>query len=234
MLPSLPHSRFARTPAFGSAADTVADPIADAAEQQNVERQHTTAQQSHFLREGGVVLGGRHAPAAQSALDGSRERGVDQRGHNKASGRARQARIRYRDHGVSSSSRREPRVLQHSRDDRHHGQRDRQKYFPAQPHELVVAIARNHRLHHGEQKEDEQRFEKEPDHPRHPGEGRERRRRQPPAEKQDRRHSAHGRDRDVFAEKEQQERRRGIFDRKTRDQLGFSFHQIEWGAVGLG
>src|SRR5262245_32706142 len=52
----------------------------------------------------------------------------------------------------------QPENLQHRCDDRHHGQRQRQKHLPAQPHELIVAVARHECLHHCEQEEDEQIF----------------------------------------------------------------------------
>ena len=52
-------------------------------------------------------------------------------------------------------------------------------------------------------------------------------RRQPAAEKQDCRHRAHGRDRDVFAEHEQQIGRRRIFDHEAGDEFGLCFDEIE-------
>src|SRR5947209_18963059 len=105
MLPSLSRSRFARALSYGSSTNTVAEPIAQPTEHQNVEGQHATAHQRKILRESAVVLGSRHAPGAQSALDGSGERVVDQRGDQQSYGRAGEPRIRYRDHGVSPSSR---------------------------------------------------------------------------------------------------------------------------------
>src|SRR6476469_5853286 len=60
-------------------------------------------------------------------------------------------------------------VLNDASDDCHHRQRQRQKHLPAEAHELVVAIAWNHGLGHGEQKEHEQRLEREPDYAGHPG-----------------------------------------------------------------
>src|SRR5439155_22814876 len=47
--------------------------------------------------------------------------------------------------------------------ERHPEQRKRQEHLPAEPHELVVAIARHDRLHHGEHEEDETEFAQEPD-----------------------------------------------------------------------
>src|SRR5947209_6527923 len=58
----------------------------------------------------------------------------------------------------------------------------RQDNLPSQPHELIIAIARDERVRHGEQEEYERRLEGEPDRPRHPGEGRNRKRRQPSAQ----------------------------------------------------
>src|SRR5215813_9550858 len=69
--------------------------------------------------------------------------------------------------------------------DRHHRERQWQEYFPAEPHQLVVAIAWNHGLGHGEQEKHEQRLEREPDHAGHPGEWRNRDRRQPATKEED-------------------------------------------------
>src|SRR5512144_1586449 len=62
--------------------------------------------------------------------------------------------------------------LQDRRHDDHHGERQRQEHLPAEPHQLVVAIARDHGLDHGEQEEQEAGFQREPYHARNPGEGR--------------------------------------------------------------
>src|SRR6185437_17034661 len=75
-------------------------------------------------------------------------------------------------------------VLDDSCDDHNHGKRQRKKHFPAKPHELIVAIAWNHRLCHGEQEKHEERLEREPDHAWYPGKRRIGHRRQPAAEKQ--------------------------------------------------
>src|SRR5690242_3359664 len=63
-------------------------------------------------------------------------------------------------------------VLDDGGNNRHHGKRQGQKYLPAEPHELIVAIPRHHGLGHGEQEKYEQRLEREPDNARYPGEGR--------------------------------------------------------------
>src|SRR6185312_8377328 len=76
-------------------------------------------------------------------------------------------------------------VLDDGGDNHHHGHRQRQEHLPAEPHELIVAIARHNRLGHGEQEKQKERLEHEPDRPRHPGERRIRHWRPPAAEKQD-------------------------------------------------
>src|SRR3954466_12627776 len=68
-----------------------------------------------------------------------------------------------------ASLRREPGKMQNARDDDHRGERNRQKHLPAQPHQLVVAIARHDRLRHREQEEHEADLQHEPDHAGHPG-----------------------------------------------------------------
>src|SRR5215212_4041179 len=87
---------------------------------------------------------------------------------------------------IMSSLRRETAELQHRSDDHHHGERERQKDFPAKPHQLVVAIARHNRLRHREQEEQEQRLEREPDDAGYPGEWRDRYGWKPSAQEQDR------------------------------------------------
>src|SRR6185437_14427463 len=62
--------------------------------------------------------------------------------------------------------------LQHRRHDDDHGKRERQENLPAEPHQLVVAVARHHGLDHGEQEEQEANFQREPYHARIPGEWR--------------------------------------------------------------
>ena len=113
-------------------------------------------------------------------------------------------------------------------------ERERQEHLPAEPHQLVVAVARHDRLHHREHEEDEADFEHEPDDARHPGERREVEGRQPAAEEEDRGQRADQHDRDVFAEHEQQIGRRGIFDHEAGDELQFRLRQVEGRPVGLG
>src|SRR5947209_12024062 len=76
--------------------------------------------------------------------------------------------------------------LQHGGDDGHHGERERKENLPAEPHQLIVAIARHDRLGDAEQEEEEQRLEQEPHDPRYPRERRQRKRRQPAPPEQDR------------------------------------------------
>ena len=58
-----------------------------------------------------------------------------------------------------------PLRLQHqiARDQEHPDQRDRQEDLPAEPHQLVVAVARHGRLHPGEDEEEEQDLAEEPE-----------------------------------------------------------------------
>src|SRR5258705_10657779 len=80
---------------------------------------------------------------------------------------------------MATSFRREPRELQHGGDDDHHRQRQWQKHLPAEPHQLVVAIARHDRLRHRKQEEHEKRLENEPTDPGNPGKRRSGDRRKP-------------------------------------------------------
>src|SRR6267154_3327982 len=88
---------------------------------------------------------------------------------------------------IATSCRRNPREMQYAGDDDHHRQRQWQENLPAEPHQLVVAVARHDRLRHRKQEEHEKNLEREPNHSRHPGERRYRDRRQPAAKEQDRR-----------------------------------------------
>src|SRR5476651_359151 len=71
---------------------------------------------------------------------------------------------------IATSFRRDPRKLQHAGDHNHHRERQRQEHLPAQPHQLVVAVARHDRLRHRKQEEHEKYLEREPDHAGYPGE----------------------------------------------------------------
>src|SRR5580698_5530907 len=103
---------------------------------------------------------------------------------------------------MTTSFRREPRKMQHTGDDHHHRQRYRQKHLPAEPHQLVVAVARHDRLRHRKQEEHEKRLEHKPDYSGHPGEWRIGDRWQPATQEQDGSQRAHRGDRDIFAEHE--------------------------------
>src|SRR4051812_1715364 len=50
-----------------------------------------------------------------------------------------------------------------ARDERHPDQREGKEYLPAEPHQLVVAVARHGRLHPGEDEEEEQDLAEEPE-----------------------------------------------------------------------
>src|SRR6185312_4351582 len=69
-------------------------------------------------------------------------------------------------------------------------QRERQKHFPAQPHQLVVTEARKGRTHPENAETDEGYLEGQPNRARDPGERRHPERRQPAAQEQDRGHRA--------------------------------------------
>src|SRR5712664_4603612 len=85
---------------------------------------------------------------------------------------------------MATSFRRDVSEMQHAGDDNHHRQRQRQEHLPAEPHQLVVAVARHDRLRHRKQEEHEKYLEREPDHPGYPGERRDCDRRQPAAQEQ--------------------------------------------------
>src|SRR3981189_102893 len=79
---------------------------------------------------------------------------------------------------IATSCRRDPSEMQPPGDDAPHRQQKWQETLPAEPHQLVVAVARHDRLRHRKQEEHEKYFESEPDYPGHPGERRQRDRRQ--------------------------------------------------------
>src|SRR6202040_4102722 len=83
---------------------------------------------------------------------------------------------------MSTSLRRDVGKMQHAGDDDHHRQRQRQEPLPAEPHQLIVAVARHDRFRHREHEEHEKYLEHEPDDSRYPGEWRQRHRRQPAAQ----------------------------------------------------
>src|SRR6202453_3443078 len=72
---------------------------------------------------------------------------------------------------IATSFRRDISELQHAGDNHHHRQRQRKEHLPAEPHQLVVAVARHDRLRHRKHEEHEKYLEYEPDHSGHPGEG---------------------------------------------------------------
>ena len=124
--------------------------------------------------------------------------------------------------------------LQHGGGDDDPAERHRQEHLPAQPHQLVVAVAGQRSLGPAEDEQQEHDLEAEPHEARHPGEGRVRDRRHPAAQEQD---GAHRRQQDhvgVFAEEEQREGHRRIFGLEALDELGFRHRQVERRAVGLG
>src|SRR3954451_24809575 len=76
--------------------------------------------------------------------------------------------------------------LQHGGGEDDPAQRHGQEYFPAEPHQLVVAVARQGALGPREDEQKQRDLDGEPDDARNPGEGRERDRRHPAAEEQNR------------------------------------------------
>src|SRR5947199_6503074 len=102
MAPTFRIMRFA-APAH-SARDHVAEPIADAAKHDHVDREHSSSQQRHLLLEGLSlpVARGRIA-RAKAALDEAHERSIDQRRQYKAADRAEEPGQRKIDHAASSS-----------------------------------------------------------------------------------------------------------------------------------
>src|SRR5208283_5059967 len=76
-----------------------------------------------------------------------------------------------------------------------HAKRDRQKYFPAKPHQLIIAVSWHEGFHHGEHEKDDANLQNKPYRAGDFGERRKRHRRQPAAEEQNRRQRAHCDDR---------------------------------------
>src|ERR1700682_3248261 len=93
---------------------------------------------------------------------------------------------------IATSLRGDPREVQHAGDGTHHRKRKRKNPLPAEPHQLVVAVARHDRLRHRKHEEHEKYLENEPDDTGYRGERSKRDRRQPATHEQDRRHRAHG------------------------------------------
>src|ERR1700731_729938 len=81
--------------------------------------------------------------------------------------------------------------LENTGDEDDHAERNRQKYFPAKPHQLIVAIPWHDRFCHGYHEKNRANLQNKPDRAGNLGEWRKRDRRQPAAEKQNRRQRAH-------------------------------------------
>src|SRR5258708_9693154 len=71
---------------------------------------------------------------------------------------------------IATSCRRDPGEMQHAGDDDHHRQRQWQENLPAEPHQLVVAVARHDRLRPPKQEEHKKNLDREPHPSRPPGE----------------------------------------------------------------
>src|SRR5579864_5435996 len=87
----------------------------------------------------------------------------------------------------------------------HHPKERRwQKHFPAQAHQLIVAIARHYGLRHRKEKEEEDDRGQKPEDSRHRRERPDAERREPAAEEKDRAHRAHQNDADIFTQEEEE------------------------------
>src|SRR5580698_9903643 len=75
---------------------------------------------------------------------------------------------------MATSLRRDASELQHTGHNHHHRQRQRQEDFPAESHQLIVAVARHDRLRHRKHEKHKKSLEHDPDDARHPGERRKR------------------------------------------------------------
>src|SRR5262249_50989233 len=129
-----------------SASDLRAEPVADAAKRDHVDREYRATQQRHLLLESRALRTARRGVArAKSALDECKQRSIAPRRQDETDDRAKEPGERKIDHAVSSSFR-DRKILQDAGDDRHHRERQRQEHFPAQLHELIIAIARHDRL----------------------------------------------------------------------------------------
>src|ERR1700724_2948727 len=77
--------------------------------------------------------------------------------------------------------------LEYTGDEDGHPKRDRGKHFPAEPHQLIVAIPWHDGFHHGYHEKNQANLQNKPDRAGNHGERKKRDRRQPAAEKQNRR-----------------------------------------------
>jgi hypothetical protein len=82
--------------------------------------------------------------------------------------------------------------LENTGDEDNHAERDRQKHFPAKPHQLIVAIPWHEGFHHGDQEKDQANLQNKPYRAGGCDERRKRYRRQPTAEEQNRRQRVTG------------------------------------------
>src|ERR1700720_1627126 len=69
--------------------------------------------------------------------------------------------------------------LENTGDEGDHAERDRQKHFPAKPHQLIVAIPWHDGFRHGYHEKNQANFQNKPDRARNLGERRKWDRRQP-------------------------------------------------------
>src|SRR5690606_11111348 len=88
----------------------------------------------------------------------------------------------------------------------------RKEHFLAQAHQLVVAEPRDSRPDPAEYEEEQENLDADPDPPGYPVEDLDLKRGQPPAEEQDRVERANEEDVGVFAEPEQRDAHRRVFD----------------------
>ena len=129
-----------------------------------------------------------------------------------------------RDHAAHSITRQH----QPARDEDDEQQAERQEDLPAEPHQLVVAVARHGRLHPAEDEEEEAHLGEQPDDARDSTvERRPVERRQPAAPEQDGVERAHQEDVGIFAEPEEREAHRRIFGLVAGDELALRLDQVE-------
>src|SRR5206468_12265058 len=117
-------------------------------------------------------------------------------------------------------------------DDEQQGQR--QEDLPAEPHQLVIAIAWYRRFHPPEAEEEKEHLDEQPDDSRDPVERRPVYRGQPSAPEDDRVQGAHQDHVGIFAKPEEREAHRRIFGLVAGYELALRLDEVERRAKGLG
>src|SRR5260370_32411544 len=116
---------------------------------------------------------------------------------------------------------------QHASSQHEPEQRKGEKHLPAEPHQLVITEPREGGTHPQKTKQHKRDLEREPDRARHPDEGWDPERSEPASEEEHGRHRTHQDHVAVFAEIEQREHHRRIFDKVAGHDLGLALWQVK-------